>query len=198
MEALRDRFLEELQSGGAEGGVLAGAVKAAIGNNGAEGRLEVCLRAAAGAAARAEVPLILHTEKGIGAAEAVHICEEEGLAPERVAVCHVDRQADDWAPHEEIARTGAFMEYDTIARYKYHDDESEIRLILHMLELGYADKLLLSLDTTAARLISYAPEAPGLDFILRAFLPALSKAGVSAETLENITHRNPLRVFGIL
>ena len=198
VEALRDRFLDELQGAGAEGGVHPGAVKAAITEHGPEGRLEVCLRAAAGAAARAEVPLILHTEKGVGAVEAIQICEAECLAPEWIAVCHVDRQADDWAPHEEIARTGAFLEYDTIARYKYHDDESEIKLILHMLELGCENRLLLSLDTTAARLISYDPKAPGLDFILRKFLPALAQAGVPWETVENIAQRNPLRVFGIL
>ena len=198
VETLRERFLSDLQGDGAEGGVCAGAVKAAIAENGPEGRFETCLRAAAGAAARAEAPLILHTERGIGAVDAVHICEAEGLAPERIAVCHADRQAEDWTPHEGIARTGAFLEYDTIARYKYHDDESEIRLILHMLELGYADKLLLSMDTTAARLISYTPEAPGLDFILRKFLPALRREGVPEATLENITQRNPLRAFGIL
>lgn len=195
--ALRERFLRELIEGMDEGGGRAGAVKAAIGPDGPVGRFEICLRAAAGAAARANVPLILHTERGIGAVQAVAICEAEGLTPERVAVCHADRQAEDFAPHEEIARTGVFLEYDTIARCKYHDDERELRLILHMLELGYGARLLLSLDTTAARLRSYAPDAPGLDFLLREFLPKLRRAGVGEDAIEDISRRNPLRLFGL-
>lgn len=197
--ALGKRFCAELLDGvncdGAR--IRPGAVKAAISVEGPVGRFGECLHAAAGAAARADVPLILHTERGIGAVEAVGICAAEGLSPARIAVCHADRQAEDFSVHEEIARTGAFLEYDTIARYKYHGDAAEIRLILHMLERGCAGRLLLSLDTTAARLKSYGdPAAPGLDFILREFLPALEAAGVPAETLSDIMVRNPLRIFG--
>lgn len=196
---LRERFLSELLEGVncGEGRVFPGAVKAAIGKDGPAGRLGECLRAAAGAAARAGKPLILHTERGAGAVEAVAICEREGLDPARVAVCHADRQAEDFSVHEEIARTGAFLEYDTIARYRYHDDESEVRLIRHMLDFGCAERLLLSLDTTAARLRGYTPDAPGLDFILRVFLPELEKSGVPCATLAEITRRNPLRLFGL-
>ena len=199
LESLRARFLKELQEGELceEGLVFPGAVKAAIGEDGAAGQMAVCLRAAAGAAARAGKPLILHTERGRGAVEAVKLCEKEGLDPTRIAVCHADRQAEDYAIHEEIARTGAFLEYDTIARYRYHDDASEMRLILHMLEFGCANRLLFSLDTTAARLKSYNPDAPGLDFLLREFLPALEAAGVPRETLRNIMEVNPLRLFGM-
>lgn len=199
VERLRERFLQELTEGvccDAAERIFPGAVKCAIGKEGASGRLQICLRAAAGAAARADVPLMMHTEKGAGAVEAIRICGEEGLKPERIAVCHVDRQATDYASHEEIAATGVFMEYDTIARYKYHDDEAERALIRHMIDAGYGDKMLISLDTTAARLKSYGdPAAAGLDFILRRFLPELRDEGVSAQMLQNITVNNPMRIF---
>lgn len=199
LEALQARFLEELLEGVRcdEGSVSPGAVKAAIGADGPVGRFALCLRAAAGAAAQAGKPLILHTERGCGAVEAVKLCEKAGLDPARIAVCHADRQAEDFSIHEEIARTGAFLEYDTIARYRYHDDASEMRLILHMLEQGHGNRLLFSLDTTAARLKGYHPDAPGLDFLLRKFLPALERAGVQHETLQNIMVFNPLRLFGV-
>jgi len=198
-DQLTERFLNELQHGvdcGEDGVIFPGAVKAAIGGEGAAGQLKNCLRAAARAAVKADVPLIMHTEKGISAVEAVRICNEEGLKPERIAICHVDRQADDYSIHEQIAATGVFMEYDTIARYKYHDDESERALIRHMVDKGYGDKLLISLDTTAARLKSYGdPSAPGLDFILKHFLPALQEEGCDFGTTRNITVRNPVRIF---
>ena len=194
-DAMRARFLAELQAGCEEApSVRAGAVKAAISAQGPCGRFALCLRAAAGAAAIAGVPLILHTERGAGAVEAVRIAEREGLDPARIAVCHVDRQAEDFAPHEAVAATGAYLEYDTIARYKYHDDAAERRLIAHMLERGYLRRLLLSLDTTAARLRSYGG-APGLDFLLRDFLPGLREMGLSDAELDVIARENPRRVF---
>ena len=198
-EALQQRFYAELTQGVAcDGGeaIYPGAVKCAIGNEGPAGRLEICLRAAAAAAAQADVPLIMHTEKGIGALEAIRMCIEEGMKPGRIAVCHVDRQASDFAPHDAIAAQGVFMEYDTIARYKYHDDESERRLIAHMIEAGCEDRLLIALDTTAARLKSYGdPAAPGLDFILRDFIPSLRAMGLNEGAITKLTVNNPVRIF---
>ena len=197
-EALRDRFLRELQMGVPFSGEYAvafpGAVKAAIGADGPVGRFEICLRAAAGAASEAGVPLILHTEMGTGAVEAVAICESERLDPAHVVVCHADRQASDYAVHEAIARTGAYLDYDTIARGKYHDDASERNLIRHMLERGWVRRLMLALDTTAARLTRYGG-VPGLDYILKTFIPTLCGEGVSRECIETMMIENPGRLF---
>lgn len=172
----------------------AGAVKAALGEDGVCGRTETLLRAAARAAAACDVPLVLHTERGAGGADAVRLCASLGLPARRVLVCHVDRQAADFAPHDEIAATGAFLEYDTIGRFKYHDDASEVALIRHMLERGRLPQLLLSLDTTAARLGAYGGEI-ALTYLLTHFLPALRAAGVPEANLETIVRRNPARVF---
>ena len=198
MYALRERFLADLTEGVSalheDGRIFPGAVKAAIGKEGPDGRFEICLRAAAGAAAAAGVPLILHTETGAGAVSAVSLCEQEGLDPAHIAVCHVDRQATDFTVHEAVAHTNAYLEYDTIARFKYHDDLSEIALIRHMLSLGYEKRLLISLDTTASRLRRYGG-FPGIDYILRTFIPMLIQAGVSETEIYSITHLNPERLF---
>ncbi len=197
-EALYERFLGELTLGCRDerGGepVRAGAVKAALSAEGCVGRLAVQLRAAARAAAEAEAPLLLHTEKGAGALEALALCQECGLAPSRVLVCHVDRQAEDFAPHEAIAKAGAWLEYDTIGRFKYHDDESEFRLIRHMTQLGFGKQLLLSLDTTRERLHSYGGTL-GLTYLLETFLPLLQADGLSRTDIEMMTLGNPLRAF---
>ncbi len=197
-DALFERFLMELQVGVADNAtrlpIRAGAVKAALGPEGPVGRDETLLKAAARAAAKGDAPLVLHTESGAGAVKAVGLCERMGLDPRRVLVCHADRQASDFRPHEEIAATGSFLECDTIGRFKYHDDESEIRLILLMLEKGHRDRLLLSLDTTAARLRRYGGEI-GLTYLFEVFLPALARSGVSPADLEAITRANPARAF---
>ena len=194
-ETLFARFRDELQNGCAEcREVRPGAVKAALGKEGLDARAKVKLRAAARAAAEADVPIVIHTEKGVGGVEAVELCREAGLVPARILLCHVDRQADDFAPHDAIAATGAMLEYDTIGRFKYHDDTSEIQLIRHMIEGGHLNQLLLSLDTTNQRLRTYGGEI-GLDYILNVFLPALRAVGVTEEQLRTMTIENPSRAF---
>lgn len=189
------RFADELQNGCIEcREVRPGAVKAALGKEGLDGRAQVKLRAAARAAADAGVPIVIHTEKGVGGVEAVALCREAGLPLERILICHVDRQAEDFGPHDAIAATGAMLEYDTIGRFKYHDDASEIRLIRHMIDGGHLRQLLFSLDTTNQRLTSYGGEI-GLDYIFDSFLPALRAAGFTEEEIETITRDNPRRVF---
>ena len=175
-------------------GIRAGLVKAAIPEYGPIGRYSVLLRASARAAADMEVPLMLHTEHGAGAVESIALCASLGLPPQRMVVCHVDRQAADFSPHEDIARTGVYLDYDTIARFKYHSDEEEIALILHMLALGYGAQLLLALDTTAGRLSSYGGST-GLGYMLETFLPMLREAGVSQTELERMTVGNCRRLF---
>ncbi|MDO4549566.1 MAG: hypothetical protein Q4D04_15860, partial [Clostridia bacterium] len=181
---LYERFSMELE--------FAGAVKVALGKDGLSDDMLPRFRAAGRAAARANVPVVMHTEFGIGAVNAVDLLEKLGLSPGKVFVCHVDRQADDYRPHEEIARTGALLEYDTIARHKYHDDESESTLIRHMLSRGY--KLALSLDTTSLRMKSYSGNI-GLRYIIETFIPHLRKSGVSQVEIDAMTRINPASAF---
>ena len=86
------------------------------------------------------------------------------------------------------------LDYDTIGRFKYHDDESEIALIRHMIENGHADQLLLSLDTTRERLGAYGGKI-SLNYIIERFAKLLLDAGVSETEIRRITIDNPKRVF---
>ncbi|MBQ8507746.1 MAG: phosphotriesterase [Clostridia bacterium] len=194
-EQLFARFADELENGCIEcRKVKPSAVKAALGKEGLDARARVKLAAAARAAAGAGVPIVIHTEKGVGGVEAVELCVAAGMPLNRILICHIDRQADDFGPHDAIAATGCMLEYDTIGRFKYHDDPSEIRLMRHMIEGGHLEQLLISLDTTNQRLASYGGEI-GLDYIFTSFLPALREAGFSEEEIRTITVENPRRAF---
>lgn len=203
-EELTELFIEELTKGMFLGGcyswphyqtdIKAGAVKAMLNKDGVSGRVKVLLRAAGRAACKTGTPLILHTEFGAGTIDALNLLDKVGLPPERVMVCHVDRQANDYVIHREIAATGAYLEYDTITLFEFHDNDSEIRLILHMLEQGYVDRLLISTDPTVDRLKSYGGQV-GMDYILTEFLPKLRKAGVSEEFIQKMTRDNPARIL---
>jgi phosphotriesterase-related protein len=174
--------------------IRAGIIKAAIPKEGATGKYEIMLRAAARAALDFGCPLMLHTEAGENALAAVSLCLDLGLPAGNIVVCHADRQASDFAPHEELASAGVFLEYDTIGRFKYHSDEEEVALILHMLEKGCTSQLLLSLDTTAMRMAAYGGEI-SLCYLLDDFYPRLRACGLSTLAFKQLTEDNPRRVF---
>lgn len=201
---LAEFFAEELNSGMYLGGrysfpryktnIKAGAVKAMITAEGAVGRVKTLLRAAGRAASISGAPHILHTESGIGALQALEILSGVGVPPERVLVCHADRQSIDYDLNLEIVKAGAYLEYDTITLFHYHDNETEIRLILHMLEHGYEDQLLISTDTTTDRMKSYGGKV-GMDYILTEFIPKLKAAGISEHLISKMVRDNPAKAL---
>ena len=205
-DALYRLYREELETGmlpcgpdpslrpAAPSSIRAGMVKAAIPAEGPEGRYAVLLGAAARAAADTGVPLMLHTEYGSQAEAALRLCFDAGVRPEKLVVCHADRQAADWSPHDAIAKTGVYLDYDTVGRFKYHSDEEEIALLRHMAEAGCGDQILLSLDTTAARLTAYGG-ALGLDYLLNSFLPRLRREGAPEEAVDGFCRANCRRLF---
>jgi phosphotriesterase-related protein len=175
----------------------AGVVKAAVPRNGLTATTGRLLRATGRAAVAAGAPLLLHTEKGFQAVEAVQLLMAAGLAPDRILVCHVDRQTDDLAMHENLARLGVYLEYDTICSPRYHDDAAEIQLLHHMIKAGYIRQLLLSLDTTAERMRSYGGQI-GLDHLITVFLPMMRAKGITAEQCYQMTRSNPAKALVII
>ena len=174
--------------------IRTGIVKAAISEEGLTPYYKRLLGAAGQAAAKQGAALLLHTEKGLFAEEAIDFLGEKGLAPAQIIICHVDRDLHDLSLHTRLARTGVYLDYDTIARPKYHTDQAEINHILKMVHAGFANRIMLSLDTTSARLRSYGG-SPGLDYLLTGFWPSLRAAGLSDQDFRQMTDTNPGQVL---
>lgn len=139
-------------------------------------------------------PILVHTDRGSNPLPLLDVARERDIPMDKIAVCHLDRTCEDLEIHEEVAKRGAFLEYDTIGRYKYHDDAHELNIISHMIDQGYSSQLLLSLDTTRARLISYGGQ-PGLSYLLTGFIPMLASR-ISSDLIDEITKTNPARYLG--
>jgi phosphotriesterase-related protein len=177
-----------------QGPSRAGQIKTALDSEGLSPRYQRLFDAAAAAAVACGCALMVHIEKGsepLGLSE--HLCKL-GVDPERLIFCHMDRAAADMALHREICARGITLEYDTIGRPKYHDDEREAEIITEMLEAGYEQRILMSLDTTRARLRSYGG-SPGLSYILESFIPLLRRSGVSEAAVRAFFVDNPARMF---
>lgn len=153
-------------------------------------------RAAVRTGAETGRSIMVHTEKGSPVREFLSLCAAYGIQGKQVAVCHMDRTFDSFTEHLRTLETGVFLEYDTIGRRKYHSDRQEAEMILKLLDEGYCDQLLLSLDTTAARMKAYDKEGIGLDYLQTVFLPRLKHLGVTQENIETVTKENGQRYLG--
>ena len=176
----------------------AGLIKTAVDKEGifADATYEKLHTAAAETQLQTGAPLMCHMEKGADAMEVIRFYLDKGVQADRIWLAHLDRATYDFTYHREILSCGVYLEYDTIARRKYHSDEDERRLLINMIDAGYEDRLLLGLDTTNARMKSYG--APiGLDYILKTFLPFLSDAGISKAQIKKMMVENPRRALGM-
>lgn len=171
-------------------GQRVGIVKIALEDSDCLRRDRQLFTAAICAAVHGEKSLLVHTEPDSPVQEFLSFAQKLGMKPGRIAICHMDRTKADRALHLEVVRSGAFLEYDTIGRFKYHDNEREAEQIQAIADYGFGDRLLLSLDTTAARMKAYRKEAVGLNYILTEFIPFMKKKGMESAVIMKMLTDN--------
>ncbi len=193
-EALRDWMLGELQGEIKHSGVQAGLIKLSAGDDGLTECEKKILRAAAQAGSETNAVIGSHTVKGSVVQEQLDIIEEAGYRPERFIWIHTQNEPD-LALHLEIARRGAWIEYDAIGRDNL-PDEFFVACIQDALDAGLGDRVLLSHDRGW-----YDPGTPGggtpqpFTYINEVFLDRLRADGIDEATIAQLTHTNPFRAF---
>lgn len=204
-QELLELFVRELEEGMYEDGDLAfpsrqcraraGIIKTAYDTEELSPRYQELFRAAALAAIRTDRVIMIHVEQGTDPRRLLDYLTNLGVRPRRLMFCHMDRACRDLAVHKDILRSGAYLEFDTIGRFKYHSDEQEIAIFRELIEAGYQGQLLYSLDTTRERLRAYQPSAVGLDYILTTFNPLLRDSGIPEEIIQMISVVNPAKLL---
>ncbi|MBR5768445.1 MAG: phosphotriesterase [Clostridia bacterium] len=176
-----------------------GIIKTAVEKEGITGRYEVLHTAAARTASETGLKVIVHTDPGSDALGLLDFYARLGVEESCVILCHLDRTEPDIGIHIEAARRGAFLEYDTIARPKYHTDEDEIGIIGRVCGAGYEKNVLLGLDTTRERLRSYCENtAVGLDYLENNFIKKLRGHGFDEKTVELMIRDNPRKAISFV
>jgi phosphotriesterase-related protein len=128
------------------------------------------------------------------AREQLDIIEGMGYTPERFIWIHTQAEPD-FELHLEIARRGAWIEYDAIGGDDL-DDAFFVERILRLLDDGFGHRLLLSHDRGW-----YDPAQPGggtpkpYTYLSEHFLPKLRGRGVGEATIKQLTCENPFRAF---
>ena len=192
-DTLCEWMLGELNEQIEQSGMRAGFVKLSAGDDGITDCEAKILRAATRAARETSAAIGSHTIRGRVVREQLDIIETSGYTAERFIWIHASAEPD-FALNVEMARRGAWIEYDWIGDPA--SDADFIDRITRMLEAGLGDRLLLSHDRGW-----YDPAQPGggtpkpFTYISQHFLPKLRAAGLDDATIRLLTHDNPFRAF---
>ena len=174
-------------------GVQAGWIKLSAGDDGITSCEAKILRAATRASLATGAIMGSHTIRGRVVAEQLDIIERIGHSPQRFIWIHAQNE-EDFAINLEMARRGAWIEYDGIGGGK--SDEFYVERVVRMLDAGFGDQVMLSMDRGW-----YDPALPGggtpkpFTYLSEVFLPKLAAAGVDDATIRKLTCDNPFQAF---
>ncbi len=193
MDGLANWMIDELSFQIEDTGVRAGWIKLSVADDGLTDSERILLQAAAQAGRATQATIGVHTVKGHVAREQLDIIERAGYTPERFIWIHTQME-DDFNLHLEIARRGAWIEYDSIGDYR--SDEEYIDWICRLIDAGLQNHVLLSHDRGW-----YDPSQAGggifkpYTYISEVFLPKLREAGINENIIHQLTHTNPFRAY---
>jgi phosphotriesterase-related protein len=175
-------------------GVQAGWIKLSAGDDGLTPSETKILRAAARAAEATGSVIGSHTIKGAVVRHELDILDDVGLGPDRFIWIHTQAEPDA-ALHLEIARRGAWIEYDAIGSDDF-DDAFFVQRIGRVLDAGLGGRLLLSQDRGM-----YDPAQPDggtprpYTYLSETFLPQLRATGLEDAEIEGLIRTNPFEAF---
>lgn len=135
-------------------------------------------------------PIWIHTEAGTMGMEMVDILEEEGIDLTKVAVGHLDRNADPYY-HLKLAERGVYIQFDGPGKVKYYPDSIRVSLVKNLINHGFLDKLLIYGDMGRASYLHAYGGGPGFKFIKTKFIPRLIDEGITKEEIDTIFKNNP-------
>jgi predicted metal-dependent phosphotriesterase family hydrolase len=152
------------------------------------------LQAAAIAAIETGCPINTHTTTGTCALEQAQRLIKEGVAPEKIAVGHVQRNADVWYL-AQITALGCYLEFDGTYRLKYLPDSSRVTLVTELQRLGYGKQIILGTDSGKRSYQKAYGAVSGIDFDPAVFGPRLLDSGLDKEYVEDLLINNAQRFF---
>ena len=208
-EPMVELFIGDLTDGIADTGVKAGMLKCAIDAKGMTKGVERVMRAVAQAHLETGAPVTVHThpETKTGLEVMKVLCDAGGVDPQHVVLGH-SGDSTDIAHLRELADHGFWLGFDRFGvdypagmvegspTYQSRNDA-----LIEMCRLGYADRIVLSQDTSCY--MDWMPpelRAVGLPqwnylHLGNHVLPDLRKRGVTDEQITTMLVDNPRHIF---
>jgi phosphotriesterase-related protein len=203
VDTLADRLVQEVTAGADGTPIRPGVLKSAISRSVIEGAEARCARAVARVHQVTGLPITTHTSATarfeipggtIGAAH-LDLFEAEGVRADAVIVGHVDENPD--IRHLDVlCARGAFVQFDVIGKEHFLLDATRARLLLRLVERGWADRLLLSTDRARPTDLR-RHGGPGYRHLLASFVPQLRASGMEERAISAMLIDNPARAFQV-
>ena len=205
VELLAERILRDLQVGmhpadwtdpeAPPDPARAGAIKAGASYHHISPAERRRLEAAAAGSRATGAAILVHTEVGTAGHEILDLLDAAGASIDRVILSHLDRNPDPEL-HAELAARGAWLEYDTLGRTKYHPDSTVLDLIEAMVAGGHGARLMLGCDLGRRDYYRSHGGGPGMAYLLATFVPRLRRR-IGDDATDAILQTNPGRAFAL-
>jgi phosphotriesterase-related protein len=200
-EPLIDLFIRDIRDGISGSAVKAGMIKVMTDEEGFTPDVNRVMSAAATAHQETGAAIATHSHpasrNGLGQQS---FLVERGVDPERIVIGHCGDTRDlDYL--KALMDGGSTIGMDRFGMEHVLPDEQRVRTVVELIELGYADRMVLSHDAAVYSHITppswRAEHARNwrMDNISSRVLPKLTDAGVSAETIEQMMVINPRRLL---
>ena len=148
------------------------------------------IKAAGRAHRQSNLPILTHTTLGTMGLDQVKLLEKAGVDPSRVALSHLDQNLDFYYLNQ-IASTGAYIEFDGPSKVKYAPDSARVEMLRRLCEAGHEDRLLISGDMGRQSYLTSYGGGPGFGFLLNRFAPRLLAEGFSQGLVDKFFIHNP-------
>ncbi len=211
IDGIAEVYAHEIQEGIGKTGIKAGIIKVATGGipgitapgQGITAAEQKCLRAAARAHKKTGVPILCHNDETEPyGSETLDIFEEEGVDFNKVMIGH-SCGVGDMRYYFEILQRGAWLGFDRFGIETICSDKMRMASLIGLLSVGF-DRIMMSHDALhcwrgrdTGVLDGMMKGSPNWNFahISRNILPAMRKAGVVDEQIQQLTTNNPLNYF---
>jgi phosphotriesterase-related protein len=202
-DPLIELFIRDITAGIGGTRVRAGMLKVMTDAEGMTPDVTRVMAAAAVAHQETGVPVTTHSRPASrnGLVQQAFLVER-GVPADRLVIGH-SGDSEDLDYLRELMDNGSTIGMDRFGMEQVLPDESRVRTVVALLDLGYADRMVLSHDAAFYSHVTppswRAVSAPRwrMDTISRSILPMLREAGTSEDVIEQMLVRNPRRLLEI-
>jgi len=201
IDAVADLFVRDITQGIGTSGVKAAIIKCATDTAGVTAVIEKILRASARAQKKTDVPISTHTWAAGRVGETQQaIFAQEGVDLRRVIIGH-SGDSDDLDYLRGLMERGSTIGMDRFGLDNFLSTEKRVEVIARLCAEGYAPKMVLSHDANCwSDMLSEEQKKrhrPNWHYnhISDDILPALRKAGVSDDHIDQMLVRTPRAIF---
>jgi phosphotriesterase-related protein len=200
-DPLVEFFVRDIEDGIAGTGVRAAMLKIVTDRPGFTPDVQRVMTAAAVAHQQTGVPITTHTHAASeNGRDQIAFFRRHGVAPERLIIGHCG-DTEDLNYLRELMDAGATLGMDRFGMEHVLPDEKRVATVLHLLELGYVEQMVLSHDAAFFSRVTppswRAAHVPNwhMENIPKRIVPRLLAGGASEKDIDQMLLHNPRRLL---